>query len=59
MSVRRMFMIRCLRRGCGATAVKDLGISAALAGVIINPQRQAPIAKTRAHGRGTADPDDF
>ncbi len=44
-TVRRFFTIRCLRRGCGVTTVRDLSISAALAGVFVRPQRTHGINK--------------
>lgn len=45
MSVRRMFTVRCLRRECGATTVRDMSISAALTGVLSKTQRTPPIAR--------------
>jgi hypothetical protein len=45
MTVRRMFTVRCLHKGCGATSVRDMSISAALAGVLTKPQRTPSIAR--------------
>jgi hypothetical protein len=48
MSVRRMFTVRCLRKECGATIVRDMSISAALAGVLTKPQRNPSIARSNS-----------
>jgi hypothetical protein len=48
MSVRRMFTVRCLRRECGATSVRDMSIAAALAGVLTKHHRNSPIPGNHA-----------
>lgn len=58
-TVRRFFMIRCLRRGCGTVIVRDLSISGALAGVLVKPQRTPGITKNQAARMRFPDGDDF
>ena len=49
---RRSFLIHCLRRGCGATTVKDLGIGAAMTGALSEPRHSHTSRKN-----GGAPPD--
>jgi hypothetical protein len=58
-TVRRFFMIRCLRRGCGTTTVRDLSISGALAGVLVKPHRTPGTTKNHAGRMRFPDGDDF
>ncbi len=58
-AVRRLFVIRCLRRGCGATTVQDLSISAALAGVFVRPPRASGIPRKHADHLRLLDNEDF
>ena len=58
-TVRRYFVVRCLRRSCGATSVRDLSISAALVGVFVRPQRASGVPRSHADRLSLLDNEDF